>query len=39
MRKLIAMAVVVAATVGLSACFHAHQEAVVTEPLKLSSSQ
>ena len=34
MRKLLAGMVLVAATVGMSACFHVHEQAVVVEPLK-----
>ncbi len=34
MRKVLAAMVLVAATVGMSACFHVHEQAVVVEPLK-----
>ena len=34
MRELLAAIVLVAATVGMSACFHVHEQAVVVEPLK-----
>jgi hypothetical protein len=34
MRKVLAAMVLVAATVGVSACFHVHQQEVIVEPLK-----
>jgi hypothetical protein len=34
MRLLIAAALIISATIGISGCFH-HQEQVVVEPLKL----
>jgi hypothetical protein len=35
MRVFIALAIVISAAIGLGGCFGHHEQAVVTEPLKL----